>query len=61
MQDLIRKLSGIVSTRVGDIGENPAPHKSPCRDASPNRKLLKHDYILSVGTLGPWVGLGIRR
>jgi hypothetical protein len=41
-----------------DIGENPASYKSPCRDVSPNRKLLKHDYILSVGTLGPWVGLG---
>jgi hypothetical protein len=25
-----------------------------------DRKLLKHDDILSVGTLGPWVGLGIR-
>ncbi|MCI0431797.1 MAG: peptide-methionine (S)-S-oxide reductase, partial [Rhodospirillales bacterium] len=35
MQDLIRKLPGVVSTRVGYIGENPASYKSPCRDVSP--------------------------
>ena len=28
MQDLIRKLPGVVSTRVGYIGENPASYKS---------------------------------
>src|SRR6201997_2094129 len=47
MQDLIRKLPGVVSTRVGYIGENPASYKSPCRDVSPslgaNDELL--DYI----------------
>jgi len=47
MQDLIRKLPGIVSTRVGYIGENPASYKSPYRDVSPsfgaNDELL--DYI----------------
>jgi len=36
MQDLIRKLPGVVSTRVGYIGENPASYKSPCRDVSPS-------------------------
>jgi Peptide methionine sulfoxide reductase len=36
MQDLIRKLPGVVSTRVGYFGENPASYKSSCRDASPN-------------------------
>src|SRR4029453_16706716 len=47
MQDLIRKLPGDVSARVGYIGENPASYKSPCRYASPslgtNDELL--DYI----------------
>src|SRR3954451_9023337 len=36
MQDLIRKLPGIVSTRVGYTGQNPASYKSPCLDISPN-------------------------
>jgi Peptide methionine sulfoxide reductase len=47
MQDLIRKLPGVVSTRVGYIGENSASYRSPCRDVSPslgaNDELL--DYI----------------
>src|SRR5258708_26356734 len=34
MQDLIRKLPGVVSTRVGYTDENPASYKSPCRDVS---------------------------
>jgi hypothetical protein len=46
MQDLIRKLPGVVSARVGYIGENPASCKSPCRDVSPslgaNDELLDH-------------------
>jgi hypothetical protein len=36
MQDLIRKLPGVVSTCVGYIGENPASYKSPSRDVSPS-------------------------
>jgi Peptide methionine sulfoxide reductase len=36
MQYLIRKLRGVVSTRVGCIGENPTSYKSPRRDVSPN-------------------------
>jgi hypothetical protein len=35
MRNLIRKLPGLVSTRVGYIGENPASCKSPCRDVPP--------------------------
>ena len=30
MQDLIRKLPGVVSPRVGYMGENPASYQSPC-------------------------------
>jgi hypothetical protein len=36
MQDLIRKPPGIVSTRVGHTGQNPASYKSPCRDVPPS-------------------------
>jgi hypothetical protein len=47
MQDLIRKLPGVVSTGIGHTGENPASYKSPCQDVSPslgaNDELL--DYI----------------
>lgn len=45
-QDLIRRLPGAVSARVGYIGENPRSCKSSCRDASPslgaNDGLLDH-------------------
>ena len=46
MQDLIRKLPGVVSTRVGYIGENPASYKSPCRDVSPS--LGANDELLQL-------------
>src|SRR5262249_58080023 len=64
MQDLIRRLPGVVSTRVGYIGENPASYKSPCRDVSPslgaNDELLdyidtpklREDYLASCGENG---------
>jgi hypothetical protein len=44
MQDLIRKLPGVVSTRVGDIGENSESYKSPCPDVSPS--LGANDEVL---------------
>ena len=43
MQDLIRKLPGVVSTRVGYIGENPAVQIT-CRDDSPS--LGANDQLL---------------
>ena len=36
MQDLIRILPGVASTRGGYTGENPASCKSSCRDVSPS-------------------------
>jgi peptide methionine sulfoxide reductase len=47
MQDLIRKLPGVVSICVGYMSENPASYKSPSRNVSPglgaSAELL--DYI----------------
>jgi hypothetical protein len=55
MQDLIRKLPGVVSTRVGYTDENPASYKSPCRDVSPNLgandELLLYRYAKTARTL----------
>jgi len=44
MQDVICKLPGVVSTRVGYIRENPASYKLPCRDVSPS--LVANDELL---------------
>jgi hypothetical protein len=47
MQGLIGKLPGVVSTRVGYAGENPASYKSPCRDVPP--RLSANDELLDYG------------
>ncbi|GEP57582.1 hypothetical protein RSO01_47480 [Reyranella soli] len=58
MQDMIRKLPGVVSTRAGHAGENPASYKSPCPDFPPGLSASDEpfDYVDTPKLREPYLG-----